>query len=198
MSVPDHALLDLAEHRCSYGLCSPNPVAEDAFAWLHAHAPVAVSRTSLLHGDAGPGNFLHADGAITGLIDWEMAHVGDPMDDLAWLWFRITVLGAGGGDADALDHAFRAYAEASGDPLDQDRISYYRMAVLVRCLVATLVRQRNNPDHTTEPVDRMAALVAGALARQRRTGQVAPAPKPAPPASPTRPPPRSQPRPQGE
>jgi aminoglycoside phosphotransferase (APT) family kinase protein len=171
-SPADHALLDLAAHRRNYGLCSPNPVAEDVFGWLHAHAPDSATRTSLLHGDAGPGNFLHADGRITGLIDWEMAHVGDPMDDLAWLWFRITVLGAGDGGPGALAHAFRAYADASDDALDHDRINYYCLAVLARCLVATLVRQRNNPGHTTEPVDRMTRLVDLALDSQRRTGRV--------------------------
>ena len=172
LTAGDHALLDLAAHRRGYGLCSPNPVAEDAFAWLHARAPTAATRTSLLHGDAGPGNFLHAGGAISGLIDWEMAHVGDPMDDLAWLWFRITVLGAGNGGEVALDHAFRAYAEASGDPLDLERIDYYCLAVLVRCLVATLVRQRNNPGQANEPVERMTRLVTIALDNQRRAGRL--------------------------
>lgn len=170
VSAVEHALLDLAAHRRSYELCSPNPVAEEVFAWLHAHAPAAATRTSLLHGDAGPGNFLHADGRITGLIDWEMAHVGDPMDDLAWLWFRITVLGVGGGTG--LDHAYDAYATASGDLLDHDRINYYCLAVLARCLVATLVRQRNNPGHTSEPVDRMTRLVRLALNNQHRAGRI--------------------------
>ncbi|HTK66461.1 MAG TPA: phosphotransferase family protein [Pseudonocardia sp.] len=172
-SAADHALLDLAAHRRSYGLCSPNPIAEEAFAWLNEHAPTSADRTSLLHGDAGPGNFLHSGGAITGLIDWEMAHVGDPMDDLAWLWFRVTVLGAGGGAGmDGLRQAFHAYAEASGDRLDHNRVNFYCLVVLLRCLVATLVRQRNNPGHTTEPVDRMTRLVGLALDSQRRTGRV--------------------------
>jgi aminoglycoside phosphotransferase (APT) family kinase protein len=170
-SATDHALLDLAAHRRSYLGCPPHPVAEQVFDWLSSHAPTSATRTSLLHGDAGPGNFLHNDGRLTGLIDWEMAHVGDPMDDLAWLWFRITVLGAG--DETGLHHAYRAYAEASGDPLDHDRIDYYCLAVLARCLVATLVRRRNNPGHTSEPVDRMTRLVTRALEAHRRTARVA-------------------------
>jgi hypothetical protein len=73
---------------------------------------------------------------------------------------------------DGLRQAFHAYAEASGDRLDHNRVNFYCLVVLLRCLVATLVRQRNNPGHTTEPVDRMTRLVGLALDSQRRTGRV--------------------------
>ena len=49
-----------------------------------------VSRaTVLVQGDTGPGNFLADDGVVTGLVDWEFAHVGDPMDDWAWVEMRV-------------------------------------------------------------------------------------------------------------
>ncbi len=46
---------------------------------------------ALVHGDAGPGNFLFADGRLTALIDWELAHLGDPMEDLAWFSMRCVM-----------------------------------------------------------------------------------------------------------
>jgi aminoglycoside phosphotransferase (APT) family kinase protein len=168
-TAADHALLDLDTHRRSYQRCPATRTADEVLGWLTTHVPCAPTRTSLLHGDAGPGNFLHHNGQLTGLIDWEMAHLGDPMDDLAWLWFRTCLLGAGG--PAALTTLLRAYARASGFPLDPRRIDYYCLAVLARCLIATLVRHRNNPAHPTEPVERMSRLVGIALDNQHRTGR---------------------------
>lgn len=41
---------------------------------------------SMVHGDFGPQNMLFdLDSAeVTGVLDWELAHRGDPVDDLAW------------------------------------------------------------------------------------------------------------------
>jgi aminoglycoside phosphotransferase (APT) family kinase protein len=61
----------------------PIPLLEEAAAWLHHHAP-ALSRLSVVHGDAGPGNFVHAEGAVVAITDWEFAHVGDPAED--WVY----------------------------------------------------------------------------------------------------------------
>lgn len=171
----EHTRLDLAAHERSYRLGPPNEVAERALGLLAARAAgMTPARTSVLHGDAGPGNFLHLDGRITGLIDWEMAHAGDPHDDLAWLWFRITVLRAGGAtDAvAALALAYRAYRDASGLDPDPERIDHYCLLVLLRCLIATLTRQRNNPGGDPEPVQRMTRLVGLALDHHARTGRV--------------------------
>jgi len=60
------------------------PLLEEAAAWLHRHlrptGPVAV-----VHGDPGPGNFLHESGVITALTDWEFVHYGEPAED--WAYF---------------------------------------------------------------------------------------------------------------
>ncbi len=56
------------------------PLLDAAEMWLHQNAPVAP-RVSLVHGDAGPGNVLSADGVVVALTDWEFAHVGDPAED---------------------------------------------------------------------------------------------------------------------
>ncbi len=61
----------------------PIPLLEEAAAWLHHHAP-PLDRLSVVHGDAGPGNFVHASGAVVAITDWEFAHVGDPAED--WVY----------------------------------------------------------------------------------------------------------------
>ena len=58
----------------------PIPLLEEAAAWLHHHVP-PLDRVSVVHGDAGPGNVVQADGRIVAVTDWEFAHLGDPAED---------------------------------------------------------------------------------------------------------------------
>ncbi len=43
----------------------------------------------LVQGDTGPGNFVFEHGNVTGIVDWEFAHIRIPMDDWAWLDMRM-------------------------------------------------------------------------------------------------------------
>jgi aminoglycoside phosphotransferase (APT) family kinase protein len=81
----------------------------------------------LVQGDTGPGNLLYLDGKVTAVLDWELAHLGDPMDDIAWLSWRAT------------QHSFpdfpermREYEKASGHDVDPARVVYYRVNALAR------------------------------------------------------------------
>jgi aminoglycoside phosphotransferase (APT) family kinase protein len=68
----------------------PIPLLEEAAAWLVARAP-PLERVAVVHGDAGPGNFIHRDGDVVAVTDWEFAHLGDPAEDWA---FCLTMRGA--------------------------------------------------------------------------------------------------------
>ena len=59
---------------------APIPLLEEAAAWLHHRTP-PLERVSIVHGDAGPGNVVQADGRIVAVTDWEFAHLGDPAED---------------------------------------------------------------------------------------------------------------------
>ncbi len=63
----------------------PQPVLELAFHWLKRHLPPAPGRLALVHGDYRTGNFLYDQSGITGVLDWELAHAGDPVEDLGWV-----------------------------------------------------------------------------------------------------------------
>jgi len=63
----------------------PNPVMASLFGWLRRQLP-EPQRICLVHGDLRPGNFLYEHGRVTGLLDWEMAHLGDPIEDLGWIY----------------------------------------------------------------------------------------------------------------
>jgi aminoglycoside phosphotransferase (APT) family kinase protein len=63
----------------------PQPIVRAAIRWMRRHPPPAAERISFVHGDYRTGNFLFTDaGRIAAILDWEMAHLGDPLEDLAW------------------------------------------------------------------------------------------------------------------
>ena len=130
-TAEDHARLDLGgwARLADEHVRDLDPLVRYSGAWLRANAPTTVSRTVLVQGDTGPGNFLFDDTGVTGVVDWEFAHLGDPMDDWAWLDMR-----AAGSDLTGLHERYHA---ATGIPIDQDRIRYYRAAVDYRCAVTT-------------------------------------------------------------
>lgn len=64
----------------------PEPVAWAAIRWLEANPPPPAERVTVVHGDYRSGNFLiDADFDIKAIVDWEMVHLGDPLEDLAWV-----------------------------------------------------------------------------------------------------------------
>jgi aminoglycoside phosphotransferase (APT) family kinase protein len=63
----------------------PAPITEAAIRHLKRHPPPPAQRISVVHGDYRLGNCLYLpDGTIAGVLDWEMVHLGDPLEDLAW------------------------------------------------------------------------------------------------------------------
>ena len=131
----DHARLDLGMWRRLADRFAPrrDPLARWVEGWLWTNPPATVARTCLVQGDTGPGNLL-ADGPdLTGLVDWELAHLGDPIDDLAWVRFRCEGL-----DVD-LDRFERRWSEAAGVPVDPATLAYYGLAVPYRCYVISAI-----------------------------------------------------------
>ncbi len=63
----------------------PQPIARAAIRWLKRHPPPPAQKIAVVHGDYRSGNFLYdTDGDIRAILDWEMAHLGDPLEDLGW------------------------------------------------------------------------------------------------------------------
>ena len=103
------------------------PLFSFALAWLRRNVPTQVDRTSLVHSDMGPGNFLYRHGRVTAVLDWEVAHWGDAMEDLAAIAVRDMATPVG-----HLPTRYAEYAEASGAPVDLTRVGWYRVLVLTR------------------------------------------------------------------
>ena len=112
-----------------------DPLIELALTWLRDNLPDPDGRPVLVHGDAGPGNFLFQNGRMTALLDWELAHAGDPMEDLAWFSMRNVME-----PVPDFTACIRAYEAAVGAPVDVARIRYHRVFVSARVVI---IRHRN-------------------------------------------------------
>lgn len=99
-----------------------DPLVAYCLDWLRSNIPDVNAPVVLVQGDTGPGNFLYADGKVTGIVDWELAHLGDPMDDIAWLSWRATQHGFPDFPA-----RMREYEELTGIAVDDARVNYYRL-----------------------------------------------------------------------
>lgn len=63
----------------------PQPIVRAAIRYLKRNPPPPAQRISVVHGDYRNGNFLHdGQGHIRAILDWEMSHLGDPLEDLGW------------------------------------------------------------------------------------------------------------------
>ena len=77
--------LDYWEHVIDEDELTPQPIVRAAIRWLRRSPPPPPRRLSVVHGDYRTGNFLFdTTGRIRAILDWEMCHLGDPLEDLAW------------------------------------------------------------------------------------------------------------------
>ena len=108
----------------------PRPVFEAALVWLRDCCPAPVP-ARLVHGDFRTGNFLVTSDDLSAVLDWEGAHLGDPMEDLGWLCMPVWRFGrldrAVGGFGDRAD-LFAGY----GAPIDAARVRWWEVYGMLR------------------------------------------------------------------
>lgn len=75
------------EHFLDWACDSPVPIARAALRWLHENRPPEPHDPVLLWGDARIGNIIYDQGSVVAVLDWEMATLGQPEEDLAWFLF---------------------------------------------------------------------------------------------------------------
>jgi aminoglycoside phosphotransferase len=111
------------EYRAS--IRTPVPLLEFTLRWLRRNIPPRMGPTVLVQGDTGPGQFLFQNGKVTAVIDWEFAHLGHPMCDLAMIRARDLCYPFGD-----LRDRFRLYSELVGTPLDMPALRYYSVVAM--------------------------------------------------------------------
>jgi aminoglycoside phosphotransferase (APT) family kinase protein len=114
------------------GMGAARPVFQLALRWLQQHAP-ADAAPALVHGDFRNGNLMvdldAPGGALVGVLDWELAHVGDAMADLGWLCCNAWRFGQSQrpvGGFGLTDELFAGYREAGGTP-DAERVRWWQV-----------------------------------------------------------------------
>ncbi len=159
MEVPEHAAareLDYWAGVIRKDALSPQPVAEAAIRWLRRHLPGPSERLCLVHGDYRSGNFLYnSAGEIPALLDWEMAHIGDPLEDLAWsldpLWGWPEKTLAGG--LLPRSEAIALWEKASGIRVDRKAFRWWQVFASLKGLAIWISSSEDFANGTTkEPI----------------------------------------------
>jgi aminoglycoside phosphotransferase (APT) family kinase protein len=139
------AASELARYEQLYrGLApEPHPVIELALRWLGARVPPA-RRETLVHGDYRIGNVLFDRDGVRAILDWELAHRGDPMEDLGWMcvkaWRFGSLLPVGGvGERGTL---FAAYEGAGGGPVDPEAVHFWEVFGNMKWAVICIAQAR--------------------------------------------------------
>lgn len=112
----------------------PEPIIRAAIRKLRRWQPVA-QKLALVHGDFRAGNFLYDDGGnLIAVLDWEMAHCGDPLEDLAWSMTRVFCFGKNDlrSGLALREDAIRIWEEASGLTADPQALAWWELFICVK------------------------------------------------------------------
>jgi len=137
-------------------LGTPQPMIDFSARWLLEHLPRAFEPT-LVHNDFRNGNIMvSANGGVVAVLDWEIAHIGDPMRDLGWIctnsWrFGRSDLPVGGFGTYA--DLFRGYQRVSGKQIDPAQVKFWEIfgSFWWACSSLSMAQHyRTGPDSTVE------------------------------------------------
>jgi aminoglycoside phosphotransferase (APT) family kinase protein len=105
----------------------PFPVVAEAAGWLREHAPTTAPRVSLLKGTNGLGEEVFRDREIVAMSDWELASLGDPAMDFAYMQHFMPTVARRGENRWGLARALEYYEQISGIHVDVASVDYYRI-----------------------------------------------------------------------
>ncbi len=135
-------------------LGDPVPAFELAFRWLEVHRPQGTGET-VVHGDFRLGNLMIGPDGLRAVVDWELAHLGDPMEDLGWLCVRAwrfrgpePVAGIA-----TYEQLFEAYADASGVDVDPDVVRWWEVLGTLKWGIMCIMQARAHLDGLSRSVE---------------------------------------------
>lgn len=136
------------------------PAVEAGLRKLRLTAPGPAAEPALVHGDFRLGNFIVDEAGLKAVIDWELAHAGDPAEDIGWLTIRswrfgndeLPVAGIG-----QLAPFLEAYEESGGRPPDPERLRWWEALGNVKWAVIC-ARQALDHRDGTRPSHELASL----------------------------------------
>lgn len=109
-------------------LDTPSAVTEIALAALARYQPDPTP-DAVVHGDFRNGNLLVSESGLTAILDWELAHIGDPREDLGWMLVKCWRFGTEPevGGFGTIDEFLDGYAEVSGVRPDVDAVRWWQL-----------------------------------------------------------------------
>lgn len=140
------AILDL--------LGEAHPAFELGFRWLERNRPPS-ERVTVVHGDFRNGNLMVGPDGLRAVLDWELAHLGDPMEDLGWLCVRAWRFGSPlpVGGFGARDELFAAYEEAGGGEVDPAVVHWWQVLGTVKWGIMCIIQSRSHLDGHSRSVE---------------------------------------------
>jgi aminoglycoside phosphotransferase (APT) family kinase protein len=144
------ARAELAEYEEIYRRLAleEHPAFELAIRWLLAHIP-QCSRQTLVHGDYRIGNIMFGPEGVRAILDWELPHLGDPMEDVGWVCVRAWRFGADDKPVGGLaqrEEFWDAYEKASGWEVDRQSARFWEVFGNLRWGIFTISQSRSAID----------------------------------------------------
>jgi aminoglycoside phosphotransferase (APT) family kinase protein len=135
-------------------LGQPHPTFELALRWLEQRRPPEAG-TTIVHGDFRNGNLIVGPDGLRAVLDWELAHLGDPMEDLGWLCVEAWRFGVdrpvgGFGDYDAL---FAAYEDAGGRAVDAEVVRWWEVLGTLKWGIMCIIQAFTHLSGTVRSVE---------------------------------------------
>jgi aminoglycoside phosphotransferase (APT) family kinase protein len=133
----------------------PRPVFELALRWLRDRDPGPSQQVTLVHGDFRHGNLVIGPDGLRAVLDWELAHTGDPMEDLGWICvnsWRFGEIDKPVGGFGTREELFAGY-QAAGRRVDAERVKFWEVMGTLRWGVmccGMMQRFRIGPEHSIE------------------------------------------------
>ncbi len=132
----------------------PHPAFELGFRQLERSRP-ASRDDAVLHGDFRLGNLIIDERGLVAAIDWELAHLGDPLEDLAWFSIRAWAFGGEGEVAGlgSIDELVTAYERASGTTVDRPALQWWRAVETLRWGVICMLQAHTHLSGASRSVE---------------------------------------------
>jgi aminoglycoside phosphotransferase (APT) family kinase protein len=141
----------------------PQPVLDLAARWLDARVP-EPPRVTLVHGDYRVGNVIFDESAVRAILDWELVHVGDPIEDLGWLCTRAWRFGSPlpAGGVGTREQLVEAYEAASGTKVDREALRFWEACGSFKLALVFIMQSRVFLDGRVRSVE-LASLGRGTV-----------------------------------
>jgi aminoglycoside phosphotransferase (APT) family kinase protein len=146
-------------------LAQPHPAFELGFRWLGESRPPRVAAV-VVHGDFRNGNLIVGPEGVRAVLDWELAHLGDPLEDLGWLCVKAWRFGAAlpVGGFGTVEQLVDAYEAAGGGQVDAAALRWWQVLGTLRWGIICIVQAVT---HTSGAVRSVELAAIG-----RRVGEV--------------------------